>query len=153
MLVAFFMLGSLFASSWSRVDTVTGKKATLTAYELIYTDPQVSDAARQTLSSSVIYIAGLAILAAVLATYSMMSYRSRLRQLKLGAINSIVMAATIGLIFWNSYKAEALFGGTEMGGSFGVSFFLCIAAFVLNMIANHFIRKDEKLVKSMDRFR
>lgn len=153
MLVAFLMLGSLFTAGWSRIDTITGQKATLTAYELIYINPQASEEAQRSLSSSTFYIAGLAVLAAVLATYSMMSYRNRLRQLKLGAVNSIVIALTVGLILYHGYQAEALFAGTEAGGTFGIGFFLCLTAFVLNMIANHFVRQDEKLVKSMDRFR
>jgi len=103
-------------------------------------------------SQSNIYIAGLAILAALVAIYSIFQFKNRLSQMKLGALNSLLMAATLGLSYYNIYLFEPAFS-PQTQGSFLGGFFLPAIAMVLNMMSNRFIRKDEKLVKSVDRIR
>lgn len=103
-------------------------------------------------SQSNIYIAGLAILAALVAIYSIFQFKNRLSQMKLGALNSLLMAAALGLSYYNIYLLEPTFS-PQTQGSFLGGFFLPAIAMVLNMMSNRFIRKDEKLVKSVDRIR
>ncbi|WP_332913669.1 DUF4293 family protein [Algoriphagus boritolerans] len=41
----------------------------------------------------------------------------------------------------------------EVAGSYQLGFWAILAAMVCNMLANRFIRKDEALVRSVDRIR
>lgn len=103
-------------------------------------------------SQSNIYIAGLAILAVLVAIYSIFQFKNRLSQMKLGALNSLLMAAALGLSYYNIYLLEPTFSPLTQGSFLG-GFFLPAIAMILNMMSNRFIRKDEKLVKSVDRIR
>jgi hypothetical protein len=50
------------------------------------------------------------------------------------------------------YRAEQLFD-TGMKGDFEIGFFVPLLALIFNSLANRFIRRDEKLVRSVDRIR
>jgi hypothetical protein len=91
----------------------------------------------------------LAIAASTLATISIRRYDNRLLQLRIGALNSLLMAATIasGIILSNGLtKATG-------GGQYGYGLFIPGIAVVCNLVANQFIRRDEKLVRDSDRLR
>lgn len=96
------------------------------------------------------YIGALSILAALVAIYSILQFKNRLNQMKLGALNALFMAATLGLSYYKIYQYEGLIEGQ---GQISLGFYLPAGAMLLNIIANRFIRKDEKLVKSVDRIR
>lgn len=102
-------------------------------------------------SKSTWYIAALAIISSITALFSIFQFKNRLNQMKLGALNSLFMVATLGLSFYQYYQADKLYPETTAEPQLG--FYLPVAAMLLNMIANRFIRKDEKLVKSVDRIR
>ena len=103
-------------------------------------------------SSSTIYIAILAGLASLVAIYGVFQFKNRLTQMKLGALNSLLMAGTLGLAYYNIYQFESSFS-PQTQGAFLMGFFLPAIAMIFNMASNRFIRKDEKLVKSVDRIR
>jgi hypothetical protein len=91
----------------------------------------------------------LAIAAATLALVEIGKYKDRLLQMKLGALNSLFMAGTIG---------SAVFFGNQMiktfqGGGFGWGLFVPGIAVLSNLVANRFIRRDEKLVRDSERLR
>lgn len=96
------------------------------------------------------YIAALSIAAALVAIYSVLQFKNRLTQMKLGALNALLMAATLGISYYKIYQYEGLIEGQ---GAITLGFYLPAGAMLLNIIANRFIRKDEKLVKSVDRIR
>lgn len=98
------------------------------------------------------YVAILASLAAVVAIYSIFRYDNRLTQLKLGALNSLLIGGTLVAILYLSIQGRQLLAPEEEG-QYLTGFYLPIAALVFNMLANRFIRKDEALVRSADRFR
>lgn len=102
-------------------------------------------------SKSIWYIGALAILSSLTALFSVFQFKNRLNQMKLGALNSLFMVATLGISYFHINQMESLFPETAGQAQFG--FYLPVAAMLLNMIANRFIRKDEKLVKSVDRIR
>lgn len=103
-------------------------------------------------SESTIYLAILAALSSLVAIYSIFQFKNRLNQMKLGALNSLLMASTLGLSYYNIYQLESSFSPLTQGSFLG-GFFLPAIAMILNMASNRFIRKDEKLVKSVDRIR
>ncbi len=97
------------------------------------------------------YIGALAILSVITAMFSIFMFKNRLTQMKLGALNSLFMVATLAISYLHINRFEKIF--PETVGQTQLGFFLPVAAMLLNMIANRFIRKDEKLVKSVDRIR
>lgn len=92
----------------------------------------------------------LAIAAATVAFFAIGKFQNRLLQIKLGALNSLLMAGTIGSA---TYFAINLIKTTQAVGSYGVALALPAIAMISNMLANRFIRKDEKLVRDSDRIR
>jgi ABC-type enterochelin transport system permease subunit len=96
------------------------------------------------------FIAALCVAAATLAVIEITRYNNRLLQIKLGALNSLFMAATVVLMFvFSNQIAEE----QQAQGQLGIALFLPVAAMIFNLLANRFIRKDEKLVRSVDRIR
>ena len=91
----------------------------------------------------------LAIASATLAVISIRRYDNRLLQLKIGAVNSLLMAGTIasGIILSNGLMK------TVGGGNYGFGLFVPGIAVVCNLVANQFIRRDEKLVRDSNRLR
>jgi hypothetical protein len=92
----------------------------------------------------------LAMAAATVAVIEIGKFEDRLLQLKLAALNSLLMAGTIGAAV---YFATRLIKTNQLPGEYGLGMYLPAAAMVSNMIANRFIRKDEKLVRDSERIR
>lgn len=101
---------------------------------------------------SVWYIAAIALLSALTALFSIFQFRNRKLQLKLNMLNNLLIAATIGA-FVAAIDAAGELLQNPQAPSFKVSFFLPVAALIFNILASRSIRKDEKLVRSMDRLR
>ncbi len=76
-------------------------------------------------------------------------FKDRVLQMKLGALNSLFMAGAIAaaVIFSNQMIK------TFQGGNYGLGLWLPGLAVVCNLIANRFIRRDERLVRDSDRLR
>jgi hypothetical protein len=91
----------------------------------------------------------LAIAAATLAFISIRKFKRRVVQMKLGALNSFFMAGTIlsAVLFSNQFIKAF------QGGHYGLGLWLPGVAVVCNLLANQFIRRDEKLVRDSDRLR
>ncbi len=98
------------------------------------------------------YIAILAILATVIALFSIFKYSNRLTQIKLGALNSLIIAGALGTALYFAMNSEKIIN-PELQGNYKIGFFMPVAALIFNMMANRFIRRDENLVKSVDRIR
>lgn len=141
---------------WEKVSVSEGEAVTLNAYFLTHyslTGAEADPAANAIEQKDAWYIAILASLSAVIAIYSIFRYDNRLTQIKLSALNSLLIGGTLVAIL-----ALIRFEGQEMlpaagDGTYLVGFYLPIFALVFNMLANRFIRKDEALVRSADRFR
>lgn len=85
----------------------------------------------------------------LVGAFSLFSYKNRKRQLMLNTISIIINALLIALlIFW----LQNLSGGIQFPEKGIEPIFPSIAVICL-FIANIYIRKDEKLVKSVDRLR
>ena len=95
-------------------------------------------------------ILGLAVI--VNSLIEMFSFKNRLRQLKLGALNSLLLAATLITSIWFATDIKDVLT-LNHPGIYGLSVFFPAIAMICNLMANRFIRKDEKLVRSMDRIR
>ncbi len=95
---------------------------------------------------------GLAILGAVLALVSIFMFKNRKLQLRLGyliIVMAILLPAVAFLLFTNeSASIDPTVRVFDQAGMF-----LPLGAILFASLANYFIRKDDKLVKSMDRLR
>ncbi len=93
-------------------------------------------------------LAGFAV-AAVLALISIFRFKNRRSQFMLNRLNMIVQLFLLGVFVGRSLTAT--------GGSFepekAVGMFLPVLSIVLLVLANRAIKKDEDLVKSVDRLR
>ncbi|TRX48890.1 DUF4293 family protein [Fulvivirga sp. M361] len=95
-------------------------------------------------------IATMAVAAITVASLEITRYNNRLLQIKLGALNSLLIAGTLILA---AYFATDFIKSKGVAGHYGIAFFLPAAALIFNLLANRYIRKDEKLVRSVDRIR
>lgn len=77
-----------------------------------------------------------------LITYSILQFKNRAKQLLLNQFSKLSLSISFFIIF---IQKEEMFPATGL--------FLFILPYVFLIIANWFIKKDEKLVKSADRLR
>jgi hypothetical protein len=109
-----------------------------------------SEDARNTIYFPYSACAILAMAAATIAFIEIGKFENRLLQLKLGALNSLLMTGAIGTAV---YFATRLIKANQLAGNYGLGMWLPALAMISNLIANRFIRKDEKLVRDSDRIR
>jgi hypothetical protein len=98
---------------------------------------------------SIYIVASLSLVSFLLAIVSIFSYKKRVRQILLNNINIFINALLTGLLI---YWLLNLSGGISFPEKGIELAFPLISLFCLFM-ANIYIRKDEKLVKSVDRIR
>ncbi len=101
------------------------------------------------LFGSIYIVASLSLVSFLLAIVSIFSYKKRIRQILLNNINIFINVLLTGLLI---YWLLNLSGGISFPEKGIELAFPPISLFCLFM-ANIFIRKDEKLVKSVDRIR
>jgi glucan phosphoethanolaminetransferase (alkaline phosphatase superfamily) len=91
----------------------------------------------------------LMVAAATIAIMEIRRFDNRLTQIKLGTLNSLILAGVMIciVIFYNSVTKE--YGYTRFGWVMWITFF----GVACNWLALRFIRKDEKLVRDSDRIR
>lgn len=135
---------------WQQVDPGQTQLMTLTAWSLTTVDVAGEEVIAT--ESKVMVIGILALISIGMATLSIFSYNNRAKQMMINMFNSLAMVANVGLIVWFTYSANAEFN-PQVNGAFVLGFWAIFAALVMNMLANRFIRKDEKLVRSVDRIR
>jgi len=95
-------------------------------------------------------LATLLVIMPIISLISIFLYKKRILQMRLCIYNILLMLGSIGLIFFYSFQAKNnLF--TETIFSFPIV--LPVVAAILTYLAFRGIRKDEILVKSIDRIR
>jgi membrane protein CcdC involved in cytochrome C biogenesis len=77
-------------------------------------------------------------------------YKKRQNQFVVGRLNIVLNLILLGLFV---YRSLNLSGETQAVSEKGIGMFLPIVAIVLLVLANKAIKKDEDLVKSVDRLR
>ncbi|MBA5629467.1 DUF4293 domain-containing protein [Moheibacter lacus] len=88
-------------------------------------------------------------ISALLSLTTIFLYKSRKLQMRLNGLNVILNILLIGYLAYGLSNLPGGFSDSEKGIGLLVPFI----SIVLLFIANRFIKKDEKLVKSVDRFR
>jgi hypothetical protein len=90
----------------------------------------------------------LMVAAITIAFIEIGKYNNRLLQLKLGALNALLIAGSMGAALYFSYGLQQ-----EFGGVFGFGLWLPFGAVIANFLSNQFIKRDEKIVRDSNRLR
>lgn len=152
LLVTVAMVAVLFLPIWGKVDLTTREVVNLNAFQIVHTQENSDGVEAVVFSKPTFWISVLALLVAGVALFSIFQYTNRLRQIQLGALNALLMAGLIMVSFWYSTKGNDLLN-PQLGGQYFMGFYVMLAGLFFNMLANRFIRRDEKLVRSADRIR
>ena len=89
-------------------------------------------------------------LSAALSLLSIVSFKNRKQQFVINRLNMILNLILLGLFV---YRSLNLSGETTVVSEKGIGMFLPIVSIVFLILANKAIKKDEDLVKSVDRLR
>ncbi|UII22378.1 DUF4293 domain-containing protein [Fulvivirga ligni] len=149
LLVVILMLLTLIFPMWAYHSPDSDQGILLTAFYLL-TSNGVEEVSKVTFPY--ILIGVCAVLSAIVGIVEITRFNNRLLQIKLSALNSLLMIGTLGLGFWFAREVMAE-ESIEQNWTYGMGSFLPIGAMIMNVLANRFIRKDEKLVRSVDRIR
>lgn len=147
-LVAVAMGVTIGTELWNQTGETQGDAWNLTAFTLSNLDAN----GEVIQSSSKWYLGALAAFAGLLAMISIFQYRTRSRQMLLNMINSLVMVSLVAATFLTTNGINSAIQAKD-GGSYEIGFWSILVAMVMNMLANRFIKKDEALVRSVDRIR
>jgi hypothetical protein len=145
--VVICMIALLFSSIWSEETKDSREKMEFNTYALSKVDN-----GKEEVQQNTIYMSIIAFIVGALAGYEIFSYKNRIRQRMIGGVNSLIMILLIGIAFYITYTADQAFH-PEQQGKYQLGFFLIMIAIILNILANRFIMRDEKLVRSADRMR
>ena len=93
----------------------------------------------------------LAVASATIAFIEIGKFKDRVVQMKLGALNALLMAAVVGCaVYFANQKIQQYDAGIWQ---YGFGLYAPIIAVVANFFANRFIRRDERLVRDSERLR
>ncbi len=93
-----------------------------------------------------------AIVSAAVALIEIFQFNNRLTQVKMGALNSLLMSTVLGIALYLTFQVDKIVA-PESRGDYGAGLFITCVGLICNVLANRFIRRDENLVRSVDRLR
>ena len=146
------MIALLFMPLWQKSDPATSEMLTMDAFNLYFVKMQ-EDGTRALIDTKPTYYISIgAVLVALVALFSIFKYTNRLLQIKLGALISFLILLLMMLIYYLFTRANSIILPNQQG-EFLYGFYMPAIALIFNFLANRFIRRDEKLVRSADRIR
>lgn len=143
--LAILSVALMFAFKIAEVQAVSGN-AVLTVYGAMW--------ANQPVDSSLLILPPFVfnILIIILLVVSLLMYKNRKRQMVLGRVSYIlILGYFVFLYFLSDSIAKAIEGGERI--VYGAGIYFPIAALAFVFLANRAIKKDEALVRSLDRLR
>ncbi len=142
-LVVVSMLVSFFLPIWK----ITNGTTEMQLYPLHFST--IENGVRTTQYFPFSIMAILMAAAATIAIMEIMRFDNRMAQVKLGTLNSLILAGVLGtaVYFYNQVTGQYGYG------KFGLSIWIPFIGVACNWLAIRFIRKDEKLVRDSDRIR
>ncbi|MHB9146910.1 MAG: DUF4293 domain-containing protein [Candidatus Amoebophilus sp.] len=141
----------LFLPIWHKTDLMTLHSYTIYAWQL-----KELDLAKNLIHNTVMpyaLLGSISVVIGLVAVYEIIRFDNRRLQLQLGALNSLLLTALVGLIIYLVTKSQTALLPNVAGSYCKFGFSMPIVAVINNLLANYFIRKDEKLVRSIDRIR
>lgn len=137
-------IAAIFLPVWGLVSTTENK--TMFPYALNYSITE--NGVITTLYVPYAITGILLVAAATVAFIQIGKYKNRILQVKLGALNSVLLALSLCSAVYFGQKLIQ-----EYGGSYSFGLWLPAVATLCNWVALRFIRRDEKLVRDSDRLR
>lgn len=114
---------------------------------------QINGAGEVVATHSLMTLMIMPIIAVGMTIFTIVKFKNRPLQMKLCSVNNLFIVAYLAAyVMWGLDVARSM-AGEASGQSLGISLFLIGAAAVLNIVAKWMIRKDDNLVKSVDRIR
>lgn len=138
------LVAAIFLPVWTHRDA---SSKTHVLYALHYT--VIDNGVKTTDYLPYSFTAIFAIASITIAFIEIGKFKNRMLQMKLGALNSLFLVATIGCALYFSNQMIKTF----QGGEYGLGIWLPGVAVLCNLLSNRFIRKDEKLVRDSERLR
>jgi len=149
-LVIALMAAFLALPIWGKMDTDSGEVYEIKALALVHIPSEGAEPILRYTPFAI--VGGVAVLIILVTLFSIFKYKNRVLQMQLGMVNSILILVVLGLLMW-----EIFTGQNEwlplVAGSFGAGLFMPAVAMVFNRMAIRSIKKDEDLVRSVDRIR
>lgn len=142
---AILVIISFFTPLWVTVSDPVFK---LKAYQLI----KVSSQGKEVISNFY-HIAALGVIAVAAILFTVFKYDNRLLQMKLTSVCNLLVAGYVVLIVAFAIPQAQEVLPQEISAKHHWSFYLPLVAVILNIIAKYLIKRDEKLVRSVDRLR
>lgn len=141
----FYILTIFFPLAYFYSDTHTYR---LYVYEIRNMVPDGEDIFSMFATVPLILLLGASIF---LTVWSVINYKKRLFQVKINKINILFTIFLIGGIFF--FYPGLIEREVGTGADFTTGVYFPLVSLLLLIIANRFIMKDEKLIRSMDRLR
>jgi glucan phosphoethanolaminetransferase (alkaline phosphatase superfamily) len=145
LLISILMGATIFLPIWGKEDGTN--KIEMNSIEMIQTL-----AGDVTMQQTTVYLAIIAALTAILAFWNIFNFKNRRFQMKIGLFCMLLISAFISIEVAMTFYANGIFS-PEVGGKFGVGFFLPVAAILFNWLSIRAIKRDEDMVRSADRLR
>lgn len=101
-----------------------------------------------TLKENGLAISALISIILALHGFAILSYKKRIRQIRVIVFTILIMLGLFGMFFFYTYYS---FGGAQI--SFKISLVFPLVAIILDYLAIRAIGKDEALIRSLDRIR
>jgi hypothetical protein len=140
----------LFLPIWHKIDVATLHSYTMYAWKLKEVNA-TDNLINQPLMPYAL-LGSIAVAISLIALYEIIRFDNRRLQLQLGALNSLLLTVLLGSIVYLVTKNQTTLL-PDTAGSYKIGFSMPIIAVINNLLANYFIRKDQKLVRSIDRIR
>lgn len=148
-LIIILMITTMFLPNWEKTSADAQVSAVQTAFNLTVNDVAKPD---QPDVRNRYYIAAILLLVSGLAGFSISQYKNRINQLKIGFGITLSITLCLVAIMLGAKEGEAFLEVKQIG-KYGYGFYCLFIALFANIISNRLIRRDEHLVRSMDRIR
>lgn len=147
--VAVCMTATAVLPVWSF--TVQGNTLELVLGQLVLKNTESNEVIQ---SLNMVYLLGIAVTAALVALINIFKFNDRKMQIKIALVSSLLIIIYMVFIFLFVPKQAGEMLGSEIKGfHFQIGYYLTIVALLCNILARVFIKKDEDLVRSVDRIR
>ena len=143
-------IGALFfLPIWNKIDLNTLQSYTMYAWGI---EKMNNTPTPDTWSMPYVWLTGIGTSIVLISIYEISKFKNRMLQLKLGAINNLLLTALLGIIVYLVTKNQSNLL-PQVTGQYKIGFVMPIVGIVSNFLANYFIRKDERLIRSTNRIR
>ncbi len=130
-----------------------GKARETVILNVLEIEYNVSEKEKSNKTQSTIWLTALVIISTIAAVAAILLFKNRNLQLKISRFGMLLEAALIAVIFFYVDEAQTFFTHENKASSYEFGVFLPMIGVVCFFLANMFIIRDERLVRSAERLR